>query len=377
MKKYIFVIAVGLLILFQFSNYQYNTPNKDENYTRGEVVEVLSEERTKSGEEEFISQEVKVLLDTGEEVNISNEGILAFNEHLLVKDGDQIIVSQQLGTEDASYYISDRYRMPWFIGVFIFFIVLTVIFAGFKGFSSIVGLMFSLLVIVQYIVPNVLNGADPVVISLSGAFAIAIVSLYFAHGFNKRTSIAVIGTLCTLVLATFLSILFVTTSKLFGMGSEEAFFLQVETLDQINLQGLLLGGIIIGVLGVLDDITTAQSATVHEIKKANPNLPRNELYKRGISVGREHITSLVNTLVLAYAGAAFPMFMLFAVDNNQPLWVILNTEFIGEEVIRTLVGSTALVLAVPITTYLAAWYFGKMNKAELEASCDGPQPCHH
>jgi uncharacterized membrane protein len=121
----------------------------------------------------------------------------------------------------------------------------------------------------------------------------------------------------------------------------------------------LLGGIMLGVLGVLDDITTAQSAVVDELKRANPSLPFKELYKRGLSVGREHIASLVNTLFLAYAGASLPLFMLFTVYRDQPVWFLLNNEVISEEIVRTLVGSVCLILAVPITTALAAAIFGK------------------
>ncbi|HYC80108.1 MAG TPA: YibE/F family protein, partial [Candidatus Binatia bacterium] len=142
----------------------------------------------------------------------------------------------------------------------------------------------------------------------------------------------------------------------------------------LNLRGLLLGGIILGVLGVLDDITTAQSAAVYEIRRANPALPFKELYSRGLSIGREHISSLVNTLFLAYAGASLPLFLFFtAGDHPQPFWVTLNSEFIAEELIRTLVGSVALMLAVPITTFLAAYYF---SRRPVEQSAAG-EHSHH
>lgn len=196
--------------------------------------------------------------------------------------------------------------------------------------------------------------------SMIGALVIALFSIYLAHGLNRRTTIALISTLLTLGIASGLAILFVKAGKLFGLGSEEAFYIQqLGSLADLNLQGLLLGGIILGALGVLDDITTAQTAAVYEIKRANSALTVRELYNRGISVGREHISSLVNTLFLAYAGASLPLFLFFTVGGStQPLWVTLNSEFIAEEVVRTLVGSIALMLAVPITTFLAANYFG-------------------
>jgi uncharacterized membrane protein len=178
--------------------------------------------------------------------------------------------------------------------------------------------------------------------------------MFLAHGFNKQTTLAFGSTLITLIGAAILSVIFVSLTRLTGAGTEEAFYLQFGSLEKLNLQGLLLGGIMIGVLGVLDDITTGQTAAVYEIHKADPKLKLADLYKRGINVGKEHIASLVNTLVLAYAGASLPLFLIFNLNDSIPLWVNLNSEFIIEEIIRTLVGSTALVLAVPISTFIAA-----------------------
>ena len=142
-------------------------------------------------------------------------------------------------------------------------------------------------------------------------------------------------------------------------------FIQTGELSAVNLRGLLLGGIIIGALGVLDDITTAQTAAIDEISKANPRLGFRELYRSGTSIGREHIASLINTLALAYAGASLPILLLFSINEEMPMWTILNSEFMAEEIVRTLVGSSALLLAVPISTYLAARAFahGKHTRA--------------
>ena len=165
-----------------------------------------------------------------------------------------------------------------------------------------------------------------------------------------------VSTLITLTLSIGIALLTVSWAKLFGLGSEEAFYVQVGTFANLNLRGLLLGGIIIGILGVLDDITTAQAAAIEEIHRANPKLNFFELAKRGLSVAGEHIVSLVNTLALAYIGASFPLLLLFS-QAYVPIWVALNSERVIEEIVRTLIGSSALVFAVPITTYLAAWFF--------------------
>lgn len=206
----------------------------------------------------------------------------------------------------------------------------------------------------RFVVPRILAGEHPLGVTLAGAVMIALTSIYLAHGANRRTTVALAGLLVTLAAAAGLAILFVSLARLSGAGSEEAVLLQVGHLAGVNLRGLLLGGILLGALGVLDDITTAQAAAVEEISRANPSLGPTDLYRRGLSVGREHITALVNTLVLAYAGASLPLFLLFTINPDQPLWVTLNTEFVAEEIVRTLVGSIALVLAVPVTTLLAA-----------------------
>ncbi|MEK7499241.1 MAG: YibE/F family protein, partial [Patescibacteria group bacterium] len=224
-----------------------------------------------------------------------------------------------------------------------------------------------------YIVPKILAGQNPLVVTIIGSFFIATTALYLAHGFNKRTTVALGSTLITILIAIALSTSFVHLTNLTGIGSEEAFYLQTSPVQGINLKGLLLGGIIIGALGVLDDITTGQAAAVDEIFKANPMMTRRELISRSLSVGREHITSLVNTLALAYAGASFPTLLLFII-YQRPFWVVMNTESISEEVVRTLVGSIALMCAVPITTALAAYFLtGKGSSASNQE----PIHSHH
>ncbi len=155
------------------------------------------------------------------------------------------------------------------------------------------------------------------------------------------------------------SIFAVWLAKLSGSGTEEAVYLQLGSLPSLSLRGLLLGGMIIGTLGVLDDVTTTQVSTVEEISIADSSLTRKELYRRGLRVGKEHIASLVNTLALAYAGASFPLFLLFAIQGGPPLWIILNAEYVMEEVVRAVVCGAALVIAVPISTVAAAWFYGK------------------
>lgn len=309
--------------------------------------------------------ELKILTgkNRGEILTLDHGKTSTIKEYQKVKPGEEIIVLLGKKGNKETYLITDKFRLPYVLLIAIGFFALVIYLAKFKGVSSIIGMIISLLILLKFIVPSIAYGKDPVVISLIGAAAIVFISIFLAHGFNKRTGIAVVSTFLTLLISVLLSYLFVELARLSGTGSEDAYSLQFGTFAGINLKGLLLGGIIIGTLGVLDDITTAQSSAVDEISRANPNLPFKELYSRGLSIGREHIVSLVNTLILAYAGASLPIFFLFSVlGNTQPLWVTLNSEFIVEEVIRALVGSTALILAVPITTIIAASFFEKRKK---------------
>lgn len=273
-----------------------------------------------------------------------------------VSPGELVIVVQTGTADNPIFFIADKYRLPALFLIVCLFFGLVITLSRGQGVSSILGMVFSILVLARFVVPFILQGYSPLLVTVTGAFLIATISLLLAHGYHKRTRVALVSTLLTLIIAALIAIIFVELAKLFGLGSEEASFLQFAGSESLNLKGLLLGGIIIGTLGVLDDITTAQTAAVDEIRAANPKLSKTELYRRGISVGKEHIASLVNTLVLAYAGASLPLFLLFFLNDQQPFWVTLNSEFIAEEVVRTLVGSTALVVAVPLSTALAAHF---------------------
>lgn len=279
------------------------------------------------------------------------------DEKSKLKPGDKIIVAEHVNQEGTAYFFADRYRLQSIFLILGFFLILATFFARKKGAMAIVGLVVSLFIIIKWIIPPILAGGNPLLISFFGALGIAVTSIYLAHGYSQRTTLALISTLITLVLATGMSLLFVSLASLTGMGSDEAFYLELGMNETINLKGLLLGGIIIGVLGVLDDVTTAQVATVDEIHSANPRLSFLELYRRGTAVGQEHIASLVNTLVLAYVGASLPLLLIFILNKEMPLWIALNNEIVAEEVIRTLVGSSSLIFAVPIATFLAAYFF--------------------
>ncbi len=313
--------------------------------------------------------------DKGRELTIKSSQNVAKNAVRTVKVGDVIVAVKSYQIDGTvSYYLADNYRLPTLEVLAAIFFALTVLFGGVRGFTSALGLGASVMLILGFIVPRILAGGDPFMITLAGVFMIAAISLYLAHGFNRRTTVAFAGTLITLSISAAVAYASVAVSRLYGMGSEQALYLQNGDFGNIDLRGLLLGGIMLGVLGVLDDITTAQSAVVEELKRAKPDLTFSDLYRRGLSVGREHIASLVNTLFLAYAGAALPLFLLFSVYKGTPVWFTLNGEILSEEIVRTLVGSVCLILAVPITTAIAAAFFTRYAPDE---HAHGRAHAHH
>lgn len=240
---------------------------------------------------------------------------------IALREGETLILVKTTDTEgQISYSILDKFRLPVIFALAIFFALLAIALGRWKGMMSLIGLGVSLAVLVGFVVPHIMAGENPVLISAMGSLMIAITSLFLAHGFTRRTLIAFLATILVLGFAFVLSYLVVLFAMLSGANSEEAVFLQVGYLQTLDLRGLLLGGLVIGALGVLDDVTTAQVAAVEEIHRANRALDTRELYRRGISVGREHIASLVNTLALAYVGASFPLFLLFSMPDTPPLF---------------------------------------------------------
>ncbi|MGH9040871.1 MAG: YibE/F family protein [Acidimicrobiia bacterium] len=270
--------------------------------------------------------------------------------------GDRIVVGVVPGATGSggqrTYYFSDYQRRGPLMVLGVCFALAVVALARWRGVMALAGLGVSLAVLVKFVLPAILEGKSPVAVAVVGAATIMFVALYLAHGVNTRTSTAVLGTLGSLLLTGVLAWVFVEAAHFSGLASEEAGFLQAAA-GRVNLQGLLLGGIVIGSLGVLDDVTVTQASAVWELHQANPTYRFTRLFAAGLRIGRDHIASTVNPLVLAYAGAALPLLVLFTLSNRD-LSAVLTGELVATEVVRTLVGSLGLVAAVPLTTALAA-----------------------
>lgn len=240
------------------------------------------------------------------------------------------------------------------------------------GLRALAGVGVSLVVLVQFLLPSILEGNNPLAVAIVGASVVMFIALYLVHGLNVRTTAAVLGTLLSLTLTAVLGVIFVGAARLTGLGAEEATILRAFA-EQVDVRGLILAGIVIGSLGVLDDVTVTQVSAVWELHRANASLTLRELYAAAVRIGRDHIASTVNTLVLAYAGAALALLVLF-VDTSRPLSDVLTGEVIAVELVRTLVGSIGLVASVPITTALAALIVTRSHSEAGETSEDILRP---
>jgi uncharacterized membrane protein len=260
-------------------------------------------------------------------------------------------VAEQPG-QPPYYNIQDLERGRPLLVLVALFVGAVVAFGRWQGIRSLVGLVLSFVVIVSFVVPAILRGHSPVLVAVTGAMAIMLVSLYLSHGLGPKTTAAVVGTALALGLTAALAIAFVAAASLTGLASEEALNANF-AVGGLSLRGLLLAGIIIGGLGVLDDVTMSQASLVAELHQANPTAGFAALVGGALRVGRDHIAATVNTLFLAYAGAALPLLILF-VTGQDSLGTVATTEVVAVEVVRALCGSVGLIAAVPLTTVLAA-----------------------
>jgi uncharacterized membrane protein len=254
-----------------------------------------------------------------------------------------------------TYVVSDWVRRPALVWLLALFTLASFLVAGLKGLRAVAATAVSLAIVIAFIVPRILAGWDPVLVSLLGVGGILLLAIYFVHGVSWSTTAALVGTYAAVGVTMLLGIVFSDGARLTGLGTEDAIYL-LSAAPQIALRGLLLAGLLIGALGALTDITIVQASVVRELAHTDPTLGLGELYRRGMNVGRDHVGSLVNTLVLAYTGSGLALLILLEV-NDVSLARALNLELVASEVVHTLVGSVGLILAVPITTLLAAWWF--------------------
>lgn len=360
-KKAILAIFLFLIPIIFCAGVTY-AQQSNSSLVEAQVLKItLTGTKNKQTNAEIKNVTLKILTgsQTNSIINVSDNE-LPTPYQLEYKTGDHVILTVSKGPDNKDiYFISDVDRKPMLLLLFAIFILLVILVGRIQGITSIIGMTSSFYIILQIIIPNIVAGSDPLVSVFIGAFLIIPITYYLAHGFNKKTNIAIFGTFLTLIFVGALSYGFTVLTKLTGFSTEEAVYLQNTSLtSHIDIRSLLLAGIIIGALAVLNDITISQASIVESLYASNMKLPFWELYSHTMKVGRDHIASLVNTLILVYVGASFPLVILFY-NNPLPFGLILNQEIIATEIVRTLVTSIGIVAAVPITTYLACIFISR------------------
>lgn len=360
---WIVIVAAAAAAFFMWPYFtDVNLPEASTSYygsetVRARVTEIIEEGTIDLGGQVQPYQVVRVELLEGDykgiimEVDYGKRQIRTDDYRLAPGDPVLVTVGRTLDNVLTAYFVDFVRVAPlsWLFGLFAAAILLI---SRWKGLRSLVSMLFSLAVIIGYIIPHILAGEDPLIVSIIGSIILLAVTLYLTYGWNLKTHSAVVSMVFVLLLTGALSWIFVLFARLSGSGDENNMFLMQMLQTRINLRGLLLGGYIIGALGVLDDLVTTQASAVFELHGANPALEFGGLYRAAMRIGQDHVAATVNTLVLAYAGASLPMLLLFSLGRGDYGYLI-NFSFIAEEVVRTLVGSLGLVAAVPLTTAIA------------------------
>lgn len=270
-----------------------------------------------------------------------------------LRAGDEVVLRSFQGPDRTAHYsYADLQRSPQLWWLIAAFAAVVVVFGRWHGLRALVGLAVSLWLLVAFLIPSLLRGNPPVAVAIAGGFLIAGVAIFVAHGAKITTAVAFLGTVVSVAVIAGLAAVAVSLTHLTGLDEGAAGALSL-TAETVNLRGLLIAGIVVGALGVLDDVTVTQVAAVVELRRANPDLRGLALYRSAIRIGRDHVAAVVNTLVLAYAGASLPLLLFFA-QGETPFDRIATSQIVAVEIVRTVVGSIGLVLSVPLTTALAA-----------------------
>lgn len=325
---------------------------------RGEVLQIQNErEAMVAGTD--IEHTIQTLLIEIKDGSKAGELVTFENDVVLLEEGDVFFLHRQINMNGEETYLFKDYdrrgALLWLTGLFF---LLLIVFAGWQGLRSIAMLLVSFLAILFVLVPLLLQGYDPVWVSFGVSVIILALVFFGTHGFKPSVTVAFVGTVTAVVVTCLMSLWWMSVMRLSGFGSDAAVYLNFNTDGRLDFAGLLLGSIIIGILGVLDDVSITQASVVEELKHANPALRMKELYRRAIRVGRDHVSSLVNTLALAYVGVSLPL-VLFLSTSEDGFDLLANQEVVAAELVRIIIGSIGVILAVPLTTLLAAWWYNE------------------
>ena len=338
---------------------------------RGETLEGRVTDIIESGEkiiedQSFPYQVLEILLNkgslAGSKIQVLNESSLEANGLTVVnyreyKIGENLRIYTDFNLEDERFFVIEGLvKRQALLFLLILFVVAVLVVTGRLGFFALLSLFLSFFVISKVLIPMIMAGRPPLLSAFISSLIIIPTGFYLVHGFNNKTHSAVIGTLLSLLITMLLAFYFVNSTNLTGYASEEAIFVRNMSQGKIDLLSLLFAGIMIAALGVLDDVTIGQASVVEQLKLADAKLDKRSLFLKSMKVGRDHVSSMINTLILVYAGSAMPLLLLFF-DGQHSFIDVIELEIVAEEIVRTLVNSLGLMLAVPLTTFLKVFVF--------------------
>jgi uncharacterized membrane protein len=355
MKTKVLSIFITILALSPTFSVAQEVQNDFQGTFRGKVVEIVSkEEKNIPGTDaKHIYQVIRADVLNGPK---EGEVIQIENDYLELKKGQKFYFNYNVYVDGSeTYTVTNVDRRSGLIFLVFVFILAVLFFGGWQGLRSLLALAGSFLAIFYVLMPGLVNGWNPLISSSLVASTVLFVAIFFTHGFNRESLVAYAGTMIAVLFTGFFATLAVYITSLTGITADEAVYLNFNTSGTLDFTGLLLGAIIIGVLGVLDDIAVTQAAVVSELYDSNPNISKIEVYRRSIRIGREHVGALVNTLVLAYTGASLPVLM-YLKTSDLSFETIINLEVFSTEIVRAIVGSVGLILTVPIVTILSVIY---------------------
>ena len=336
-------------------------------FEKAEVIKITETER-EATEEDFLmfpdmqtdkvkeqELEIKILSGKHEDKTINVQNTVTNNPlDFKLKEGSKIVLYLQEfkdGTLQAQ--IQDYYRLSPLIWFIVLFLILLLIFGKLKGLKTIISLAISIFLIFKVLIPKALDGTSPLWLAILISIIATVVTLLLIAGFKRKATAAIFGTISGVLVAAILAIIFGKISHLSGLSTEESRLL-FDKFPELNLQGILFAGIVIGALGAVMDVAMSISSSISEVKKAHPEISFKKLVKSGFSVGKDIMGTMSNTLILAYVGSALPLLLLFA-SYQESYLKILNFEFLAEEVVRSMAGSIGLIAAIPLTALIAGW----------------------
>ena len=326
------------------------------------VAYVVAQEAIDDSESDQVWQQLEVVITHGprkDEVLTVETSRFPSVRPQVYREGDRLFLSASENADGTPVYlITGRDRGAPLIALAILFVLLVLVIARGVGLGALLGMALSFGIIFWFLVPSLAKGSSPVHATLLGLALAMPLSFYLSHGLNRKTTVALVASWLGLLVTWGLSVLSIQLVRLSGLAADEAMFLQALRPGEYDIIGLLLAGMLISVMGVLDDVTIAQAAVIEQLRLGDTSLDWRELFRRAMRVGHDHIASMVNTLVLVYAGASLPLLLLLT-DRSLPLRYVLSQEIVAEEIVRMLVASAGLLAVVPICTLLAALVFGR------------------